>query len=75
MLPLQTKLQADLQSIGATLFAGVGVIVWWRGVWALLDHYIEDSVFGHWMCIFTGLLIIVYIRLAGFKLTNFFPPS
>ena len=50
-----------------------GVITWWRGVWALLDHYIGDSVFGHIMCVFLGLMIILYIRFAGFKLANFFP--
>jgi hypothetical protein len=42
-------------------------------VWALLDHYIQDSVIGHVMCITVGLLIILYIRFSGAKLANFFP--
>lgn len=52
-----------------------GVITWWRGVWALLDHFLGDSLFGDCMCIFSGLLIILYLRFSGAKLTNFFPPS
>ena len=57
----------------AVCTAVAGVITWWRGVWALLDHYIGDSVFGHVMCIVLGLMIILYIRFSGFKLANFFP--
>eukprot|EP00195_Chlamydomonas_chlamydogama_P015153 CAMPEP_0202911534 /NCGR_PEP_ID=MMETSP1392-20130828/55244_1 /ASSEMBLY_ACC=CAM_ASM_000868 /TAXON_ID=225041 /ORGANISM="Chlamydomonas chlamydogama, Strain SAG 11-48b" /LENGTH=123 /DNA_ID=CAMNT_0049602083 /DNA_START=317 /DNA_END=688 /DNA_ORIENTATION=- len=71
----ESKLQSDLTSVGATVFAGIGVITWWRGVWALLDHYVGDSVVGHWACIITGLMIIMYVRVAGYKLTNLFPPS
>ncbi|GAX73203.1 hypothetical protein CEUSTIGMA_g656.t1 [Chlamydomonas eustigma] len=70
----EMKLEGDLKSVGATLLAGIGVICWWRGVWALLDHYIADSVFGHIMCIVTGLMIILYVRVSGMKLANLFPP-
>ncbi len=47
-----------------------------HGVWALLDYYVgDDNVFGHVMCVVTGLLIIFHIRATGKRLANIFPPS
>ena len=31
------KLEEDLQSVAVTLTAVTGVIIFWRGVWSLLD--------------------------------------
>ncbi|PNW84093.1 hypothetical protein CHLRE_04g220633v5 [Chlamydomonas reinhardtii] len=69
------KLEADLQTVGVTLTAILGVIIFWRGVWALLDHFIGDSVVGDICCIIVGLTIVLYIRLSGMKIASFWPPS
>ncbi|GLC42284.1 hypothetical protein PLESTF_001144100 [Pleodorina starrii] len=69
------KLEADLQTVGVTLTAILGVIIFWRGVWALLDHFIGDSVVGDVCCIIVGLTIVLYIRLSGMKIASFWPPS
>ncbi|KXZ50563.1 hypothetical protein GPECTOR_16g738 [Gonium pectorale] len=69
------KLEADLQTVGVTLTAILGVIIFWRGVWALLDHFIGDSVVGDIACVIVGLTIVLYIRLSGMKIASFWPPS
>lgn len=69
------KLEADLQTVAVTITAILGVIVFWRGVWSLLDHFIGDSVLGDLCCIVVGLSIVLYIRLAGLKIASFWPPS
>ncbi|GIL80493.1 hypothetical protein Vretimale_16078 [Volvox reticuliferus] len=69
------KLEADLQTVGVTLTAILGVIIFWRGVWALLDHFVGDSVVGDICCIIVGLTIVLYIRLSGMKIASFWPPS
>lgn len=70
------KLEADLTTVGVTLTAVLGVIIFWRGVWALLDHYIGDSVFGDICCMIVGLIIVLWIRLSGAKIApTFWPPS
>jgi hypothetical protein len=69
------KLQADIKTVGVTLTAILGVIIFWRGVWSLLDHYIGDSVFGDVCCSVVGLAIVLYIRLSGARLASFWPPS
>ncbi|KAG2423166.1 hypothetical protein HXX76_010934 [Chlamydomonas incerta] len=69
------KLEADLQTVGVTLTAILGVIIFWRGVWALLDHFIGDSVVGDICCVIVGLTIVLYIRLSGMKIASFWPPS
>ncbi|PNH03166.1 hypothetical protein TSOC_010794 [Tetrabaena socialis] len=69
------KLEADLQTVGVTLTAVMGVIIFWRGVWSLLDHFIGDSVLGDVACVIAGLTIILYIRLTGMKIASFWPPS
>lgn len=71
----EQKLEGDVQTVGITLAAIVGVIVFWRGVWALLDYYVGDSVFGDLLCVSTGLFIVMSIRLSGTKLANFWPPA
>lgn len=65
----------SLQTVGVTLTAILGVIIFWRGVWALLDHFIGDSVVGDICCIIVGLTIVLYIRLSGMKIASFWPPS
>jgi hypothetical protein len=35
----EARLEADLATVGTTLVAIFGVIVFWRGVWSLLDYY------------------------------------
>ena len=69
------QLEADIKTVGVTLTAILGVIIFWRGVWSLLDHYIGDSVVGDICCSVLGLCIILYIRLSGAKLASFWPPS
>lgn len=69
------KLEADLQTVAVTITAILGVIVFWRGVWTLLDHYIGDSVLGDVCCIVVGLAIVLYIRLSGLKMASFWPPG
>ncbi|GFR41624.1 hypothetical protein Agub_g2351 [Astrephomene gubernaculifera] len=69
------KLEADLQTVGVTLTAILGVIIFWRGVWSLLDHFLGDSVVGDICCIIVGLTIVLYIRLSGMKIASFWPPS
>lgn len=71
----EQKLEADLQTVGVTLTAILGVIIFWRGVWALLDHFVGDSVFGDICCIVVGLFVVLYIRLSGMKIASFWPPS
>lgn len=61
--------------MGVTLTAILGVIIFWRGVWALLDHFVGDSVFGDICCIVVGLFVVLYIRLSGMKIASFWPPS
>jgi len=70
------KLEADIKTVAVTLTAVTGVIIFWRGVWSLLDYYIGDSVFGDICCIFVGLIIVLWIRLSGVKVSpTFWPPS
>lgn len=69
------KLEADVQTVGVTLTAILGVIIFWRGVWSLLDHFLGDSIFGDISCAVVGLAIVLYIRLSGAKLASFWPPS
>lgn len=69
------KLEADVQTVAVTLAAIMGVIVFWRGVWSLLDHFIGDSVFGDFCCVIVGLSIVFWIRLSGFKIASFWPNS
>ena len=38
------KLEADLKTVGVTLTAVTGVIVFWRGIWSLLDYFLEVSL-------------------------------
>jgi hypothetical protein len=56
-----------------TLTAVTGVIIYWRGVWALLDHFIGDSVLGDICCMIVGLTLVLWIRLSGAKVANFWP--
>jgi hypothetical protein len=37
------KLEADLKTVGVTLTAVTGVIIFWRGIWSLLDYFLEVS--------------------------------
>lgn len=69
------KLEADLQTVGVTLVAILGVITFWRGAWSLLDHFIGDSVFGDICCTIVGLTIVLWIRLSGLRIASFWPPS
>lgn len=71
----EAKLEADLQTVGVTLVGILGVIVFWRGVWSLLDYYIGDDVLGDFCCTIVGLGIVLYIRLSGFRMASIFPPS
>ena len=62
--------------MGYTLCAVTGVIIFWRGVWSLLDYFMGDSLFGDVCCIFAGLIIVLWIRLSGIKVaTSLWPPS
>lgn len=76
LLEFEKKLEADIMSVLLTLTAVTGVIIFWRGVWSLLDYYMGDSVLGSVCCIFTGLTIVLWIRLSGAKVaTSFWPPG
>ncbi len=59
--------------VGTTLVAITGVIIFWRGVWSVLDHVIGDSVFGDVCCIVVGLTIILGIRISGARVADFWP--
>jgi len=69
------KLQGDVKAVGTTITAITGVIVFWRGVWSLLDSLLGDSVFGDVACIVVGLLTVLGIRLSGAKMSSFWPTS
>lgn len=70
------ELEEDLASVAVTLTAVTGVIIFWRGVWSLLDYLLGDSIFGDICCIFVGLTIVLGIRLSGVKVSSsFWPPS
>eukprot|EP00882_Tetradesmus_deserticola_P003599 GHRQ01003810.1.p1 GENE.GHRQ01003810.1~~GHRQ01003810.1.p1 ORF type:complete len:199 (+),score=51.50 GHRQ01003810.1:129-725(+) len=69
------KLEADLQSVAVTVTAVTGVIIYWRGVWSLLDYMMGDSLFGDICCIIVGLTIVLAIRLSGVKVASSFWPS
>lgn len=76
LLHLTLQLEADLQSVAVTLTAVTGVIIFWRGVWSLLDTLMGDSLFGDICCIIVGLTVVMGIRLSGVKVANsFWPPS
>ncbi|KIZ02938.1 hypothetical protein MNEG_5018 [Monoraphidium neglectum] len=76
LLEFEQKLEADISSVGLTLTAVTGVIIFWRGVWSLLDYYMGDSVLGDVCCIIVGLTIVLWIRLSGAKVaTSFWPPG
>lgn len=52
------------------------VIIFWRGVWSLLDYFMGDSLLGDICCIVVGLSIVLWIRLSGVKVApTFWPPS
>jgi hypothetical protein len=70
------KLEADLNSVGLTLAAVTGVIVYWRGVWTLLDWLLDDSLLGALSCMLAGLSVVLWLRLSGAKVaTTFWPPG
>jgi hypothetical protein len=69
------KLEADLQSVAVTVTAVTGVIIYWRGVWSLLDNVMGDSLFGDICCIIVGLTIVLAIRLSGVKVASSFWPN
>jgi hypothetical protein len=75
LLEFEQKLQGDLKAVGVTVVAVSGVIIYWRGVWSLLDHFLGDSVFGDVCCIVVGLLTVLGIRLSGLKMSTFWPSS
>ncbi|KAI8473658.1 MAG: hypothetical protein J3K34DRAFT_518776 [Monoraphidium minutum] len=76
LLAFEQKLEADIVSVFLTLTAVTGVIIFWRGVWSLLDHFMGDSVLGDICCIIVGLTIVLWIRLSGAKVaTSFWPPG
>jgi hypothetical protein len=51
LLEFESKLESDLQSVAVTLTAVTGVIIYWRGVWSLLDALLGDSLLGDVCCI------------------------
>lgn len=67
------KLEADIVTVFYTLFTVVGVITFWRGIWAALDHIFGDSLFGDFVCTIVGLSMVMWIRLAGIKIAKFWP--
>lgn len=69
------ELEEDLASVAVTLTAVTGVIIFWRGVWSLLDYFLGDSIFGDICCIFVGLTIVLGIRLSGVKVSSNFWPN
>ena len=69
----ERRLEADVQTIAATVTAVTGVIFFWRGVWSLLDHFVGDSVSGDVGCCVLGLCIIFWIRISGARLGTFWP--
>ena len=70
------KLEADVKLVAATLTAVTGVIIYWRGVWSLIDHTLGDTIFGDVCCIFVGLGTVLWIRVSGVKVApNLWPPS
>ncbi|KAI8464056.1 MAG: hypothetical protein J3K34DRAFT_462122 [Monoraphidium minutum] len=72
----EKKLEADLSSVGLTLAAVTGVIIYWRGVWSLLDVLVGDSVLGDLCCMAAGLTLVLWLRLSGAKVTtSFWPPG
>jgi hypothetical protein len=71
----EQKLEADLQSVAVTVTAVTGVIIYWRGVWSLLDNVMGDSLFGDICCIIVGLTIVLAIRLSGVKVASSFWPN
>jgi hypothetical protein len=75
LIEFEHKLQGDLKAVGVTIVAVTGVIVYWRGVWSLLDHVLGDSVFGDVACVAIGLLTVLGIRLSGAKMSSFWPTS
>ncbi|KIZ06600.1 hypothetical protein MNEG_1353 [Monoraphidium neglectum] len=76
LFQFQKQLTADVSSVGLTLAAVTGVIVYWRGVWSLLDYCLGDSVLGAACCVAAGLTMVMWIRLSGAKVaTSFWPPG
>ena len=76
LLEFEQKLEADIASVFLTLAAVTGVIIFWRGVWSLLDYFLGDSLLGDLCCIIVGLTIVLWIRLSGAKVaTSFWPPG
>uniref|UniRef100_A0A7S0RSU2 Uncharacterized protein n=1 Tax=Chlamydomonas leiostraca TaxID=1034604 RepID=A0A7S0RSU2_9CHLO len=71
----EQKLEADLATVGTTILGILGVIIFWRGVWSLLDYILGDGPLGDLFCILAGLGIILYIRLAGLRVGSFWPSS
>lgn len=69
----ERKLEADVETVGTTIAAVLGVIFFWRGVWSLLDHFFADSVVGHIACTVIGLFIVLWTRLSGARLAKFWP--
>jgi hypothetical protein len=49
-----------------------GVIVYWRGVWSLLDYALGDSPIADAACIAGGLLAVVGVRLSGRQVSDSF---
>ncbi|MEW5307754.1 MAG: hypothetical protein WDW36_010130 [Sanguina aurantia] len=72
---IEHKLESDIQTAGATIFAVIAVITFQHGIWSMLDRIFPDSLLGDAACALVGLTMILWIRISGIKLAKFWPAS
>lgn len=65
----ERRLEADLTTIGITVTFMVALIVYERGVQALMDNIFGDGPKGSWACVLMGLLLVFGVKLSGARLT------
>jgi len=46
------------------LFTGLGIILFWRGIWNLADEYLftEDPIFSNLLSVAIGATIIIWMK-------------
>lgn len=72
---IEARLEADVSTVLITIVFAVGVIMVEFGVQSLLDHYLGESIVGMIGCIVGGLSVVLYFKIAGYRIARFWSSS